>query len=109
MTEEQALSSGLIDTEEFQDRTGKAMTYLLFCRNLELARNPGASLGSLDVTLLVSPSGAVSEVRLDRASDRSAVGRCIRENLAKLEFPNATGRVVEIRRHLAPTESRKAP
>ncbi len=102
MSEEQALSSGLVDAEDFQDRTGKLMTHLLFCRNLELARNPGVSLGPLDVTLLVSPSGAVAEVRLDRASGRSSVGRCVRDHLAKLEFPNATGRAVEIRRRVEP-------
>jgi hypothetical protein len=102
MSETEALSSGLVNAEVFQDRAGKIMTHILFCRNLELARNPGASLGALDVSLIVSPSGAVSEVRLDRALARASLGLCLRDHLGKLEFPSWTGRAVEIRRHVDP-------
>jgi hypothetical protein len=111
MSETEALSSGLVNAEVFQDRAGKIMTHILFCRNLERARNPGASLGAFDVSLIVSPSGAVSEVRLDRAMTRSSLGLCLRDHLAKLEFPSWTGRAIEIRRHVEPgaAEIPKAP
>ncbi len=100
VSETEALSSGLVNAEVFQDRAGKVMTHILFCRNLERARNPGAALGALDVTLIVSPSGVVSEVRLDRATVGSSLGLCLRDHLGKLEFPSWTGRAVEIRRHV---------
>jgi hypothetical protein len=111
MSESQALASGLIDAEEFQDRAGKVMTNILFCRNLELARNPDVSLGALDVSLIVSPSGTVSEVRLDRAAARSSLALCLRDHLGKLQFPSGTERPVEIRRHVdaGATVGRKAP
>ncbi|HEX5854361.1 MAG TPA: hypothetical protein VFZ57_01970 [Thermoanaerobaculia bacterium] len=102
MSETEALSSGLVNAEVFQDRAGKIMTHILFCRNLELARKPGASLGALDVSLIVSPSGAVSEVRLDRATASSSLGLCLRDHLGRLEFPRWTGRAVEVRRHVDP-------
>jgi hypothetical protein len=102
MPETEALSSGLVNAEVFQDRAGKVMTHILFCRNLERARNPGAARGALDVSLIVSPSGAVAEVRLDRAIVGSSLGLCLRDHLGKLEFPSWTGRAIEIRRHVAP-------
>jgi hypothetical protein len=100
MPEAELLSSGLVDAEVFQDRAGKIMTHVLFCRNLEQARNPGTSFGAFDVSLIVSPSGAVSDVRLDGAVARSPLGQCLRDHLGKLQFPGWTGRAAEIRRHV---------
>jgi hypothetical protein len=111
MSETEALSSGLVNAEVFQERAGKIVTHILLCRNLERARDPGAALGALAVTLVVSPSGAVSNIKLDRALEGSHLGLCLRDQLGKLEFPSWTGRAIEIRRNVAPgaAEAPKAP
>jgi hypothetical protein len=111
MSETEALSSGLVNAEVFQERAGKIMTHILLCRNLERARDPGVALGALSVTLVVSPSGAVSKVKLDRAVEGSPLGLCLRDQLGKLEFPSWTGRAIEIRRNIASgaSEASKAP
>jgi hypothetical protein len=101
MSESEALSSGLVDAEVFQERAGRIMTRILLCRNLERSRDPDAALRALDVTLVVSPSGAVSSVKLDRALEDSHLGACLRDQLGKLEFPSWTGRAIEIRRQVA--------
>jgi len=111
MSETEALSSGLVNADVFQERAGKIMTHILLCRNLERARDPGAAAAALAVTLVVSPSGAVSKVKLDRALEGSHLGLCLRDQLGKLEFPSWTGRAIEIRRNVAPgaAEAPKAP
>ncbi|MFI5198621.1 MAG: hypothetical protein ACHQJD_08375, partial [Thermoanaerobaculia bacterium] len=101
MSESEALSSGLVDAEVFQERTGRIMTRILLCRNLERSRDPEAALRAFDVTLVVSPSGAVSNVRLGSALEASHLGTCLHDQLGKLEFPKWTGRAIEIRRHVA--------
>jgi hypothetical protein len=101
MSESEALSSGLVDAEVFQERAGRIMTRILLCRNLERSRDTDAALKAFDVTLVVSPSGAVSNVKLDRALEGSHLGTCLHEQLGKLEFPKWTGRAIEIRRRVA--------
>ncbi|MGZ6970790.1 MAG: hypothetical protein ACXVID_03925, partial [Thermoanaerobaculia bacterium] len=101
MSESEALSSGLVDAELFQERAGRIMTRILLCRNLERSLDPDAALKALDVTLVVSPSGAVSGIKLDRALEGSHLGACLRDQLGKLEFPSWTGRAIEIRRQVA--------
>ncbi|MGZ6987792.1 MAG: hypothetical protein ACXVH0_02415 [Thermoanaerobaculia bacterium] len=101
ISEKEALSSGLVDAELFQERAGRIMTRILLCRNLERSRDPDAALRAFDVTLVVSPSGAVSSVKLDRALEGSHLDACLRDQLGKLEFPSWTGRAIEIRRQVA--------
>jgi hypothetical protein len=101
MSESEALSSGLVDAEVFQERAGRVMTRILLCRNLERSRDPDAALRAFDVTLVVSPSGTVSNVKLDRSVEGSHLGQCLHEQLGKLEFPKWTGGAIEIRRRVA--------
>jgi hypothetical protein len=101
MSESEALSSGLVDAEVFQERAGRVMTRILLCRNLDRSRDADAAFRAFDVTLVVSPSGTVSNVKLDRALEGSHLGLCLHDQLGKLEFPKWTGRAIEIRRHVA--------
>lgn len=101
MSETEALSSGLVNTEAFQERAGKITTYILLCGGLERARDSGAAVAAVDVTLIVSPSGAVSRVKLDRGLEASSLGACLRDHLRNLEFPSWAGPAIEIRRRVA--------
>ena len=98
-SESDALAAGTIDREAFEDRAAKIVTHARLCARLEQSRNLDVRLGTIGVSVVVGPSGAVTRVSLDKpALDSSPFGSCLREQLKKLTFPPFPGAPVEIRR-----------
>lgn len=100
-TEAEAVASGALDAGALSQTTGKLVTRARMCGRLEKARSPEAPLPAVAVVLVVSPSGAVEKIRLEKAVESTPLGACLRDEIGKITFPSFTGRPVEIRRSVA--------